>query len=81
MGAVSKIAAKTPAYKIIARLEKKTEIKPIENTSPFASKESAVIASLFPNYTLAIFFEFMSFAHALESTRKINRPTCLAASL
>ena len=38
VGAISKIAAKTPAYKINARLEKKTEIKPVENTSPFASK-------------------------------------------
>ena len=55
MGAVIKIAAKTPEYKIIARLEKKTEIKPVENTSPFASKESAVIASLFPYYTLLLF--------------------------
>ena len=55
VGAISKIAAKTPAYKINARLEKKTEIKTVENTSPFSSKESAVIASLFPNYTLLLF--------------------------
>ena len=46
-----KIVAKTPAYKIIARLEKKTEIKPVENTSPFANKVIAVILSLLPNYT------------------------------
>ena len=40
---------------IVARLEKKMERKPAENTSPFASKLSAVIASLFPNYTLDFF--------------------------
>ena len=71
---------KTPGYKITGRLEKKTEIKPVENTSPLASKESAVISSLFPNYTPAIFFECMSFAHAHGSIRKIICPTCLAAS-
>ena len=55
---MSKIAAKSPAYKIIARLEKKTEIKPVENTSPFTSKKSAVIASLLPNYTPVFFRNF-----------------------
>ena len=40
---------------IIARLEKKTERKPTETTSPFASKQSAVIASLSLNYTLVFF--------------------------
>ena len=43
-GAVFKIAAKTP-------VEKKTERKPAENTSPFASKANTVIASLLPKYT------------------------------
>ena len=37
-----KIAAKTPAYKIIARLEKTMERKPVEISSPFANKASAV---------------------------------------
>ena len=54
-GAVFEIAAKTSAYKIIARLEKKTERKPAENTSPFVSKANAVIASLFPNHTPVFF--------------------------
>ena len=43
-GAVFKIAAKTP-------VEKKTERKPAENTSPFASKANTVSASLLPKYT------------------------------
>ena len=46
-----KIAAETPAYKIIARLEKKTEIKPVDNTWPPANGTTAVIVSLLPNYT------------------------------
>ena len=41
--------------KLQRRLEKKTERKPAENSSPFASKPSAVIASLSPNYTLVFF--------------------------
>ena len=50
-GAVFEIAAKAPA-------EKKTERKPEENTSPFASKENTVIASLFPKYTPVFFLLF-----------------------
>ena len=60
MGAVIKIAAKTPEYKIIARLEKKTEIKPVENTSAFASKADAITASLLPNYTPVFSWNFIA---------------------
>ena len=59
-GAVFKIAANTPAYKIIAKLEK-TDRKPAENTLPFASKTSAVtcIANLFPNYAPVFSFPIL----------------------
>ena len=60
MGAVIKIAAKTLEYKIIARLEKKTEIKAVENTSAFASKADAIIGSLLPNYTPVFFWNFVA---------------------
>ena len=55
VGVIFNIAAKTPACKVIARLEKKTKIKPVENTSAFASKAGAIIASLLPNYTPVFF--------------------------
>ena len=41
-----KTAAKAPAYQIIARLEKKTERKPAENASPFASKAQCCYCNL-----------------------------------
>ena len=44
--------------KLLQDYEKKTERKPAENTSHFASKANAVIASLFPNYTPAFFRKF-----------------------